>query len=119
MTKIILLSVLSVLLSGCVVEPHVYAPSYPYGYVYNQPLAPYPPERPRWAPRAEPSEEQTERDANIARPDPAPGEADEVMRPLEPEEVIGGDDPPPDHPIRRSTRSSVERHRDHRGDYRP
>src|SRR4051812_8107620 len=97
MRKIILLGVCSVLLSGFVVEPHIYAPSYPYDYVYNQPLRPYPPHRPRRTVRAVASDEQSEPDARIAEP-----RDDEAMRAPDMEEVIGGDDPPPDHPIRRS-----------------
>jgi len=117
MIKITALGLASVMLCGCVVEPHTYAPAYPYGYAYNQQFAPYAPYRPR---RSVPPEEQAEPDAYAAPVEREPSDAEEVMRSPDEEEVIGGDDPPPDHSIRRSRpQPSIERHRDHSGDYRP
>jgi hypothetical protein len=123
MARTSILGLTVVLLSGCYDEPPVPAPTYPNGFAYNPApenwrARPYVPDRSSRSDDRRPRNEEAEPEVST-QPAPPPGDSDDTMRSLDDEEVIGGDDPPPDHPIRRSTRSSIERHRDHRGDYRP
>jgi hypothetical protein len=123
MTKITMLGLASVLLSGCYVEPHVYPPSYPYGYAYNEPYRPYFPDRRYFSDhpyRPEPGYAEPEPDTSSAPASPRQADPDGLAGSLEQEDVIGGDEPPTERSGRRTRLPpSVERHRDHSGDYKP
>jgi len=117
MTKVTTIGLISILLSGCYDEPFAYPPTYPPGYVYNQPPEPY---RPDWRYQpghAVPGNREPAPDAYAPPPSAELTDPDGAARSSDDEEVIGADEPPVDRSGMRVTRQpQVERHRDHRGD---
>jgi hypothetical protein len=118
MTKFAILGLMVILASGCYYDPNPFLPSYPYGYAYNQ-YQPYRPYRPYQPNSSMPHYEELEPKAYGPQGYPHP-DPDGVVRSPDDEEVIGGDEPPPDGSNRQvRPQPPVERHRDHTGDYNP